>query len=150
MALKPNYRLNIEVNYNRDRVDLIGGSFVTNLLGSRIKYSFNTRMFLNAFLQYNTDARQFSSNIRFRLIHHPLSDLFIVYNDRRDPQTGELLDRAIIFKFTNLFIFREVGNRCGSCAQIARITGMGVEDSLRRLRGLRGLGVQGARALIAA
>ena len=105
LALKPNYRLNIQVNYNRNKVDLVGGSFVTDLLGSRIKYSFNTRMFLNAFLQYNTDAKQFSSNIRFRLIHHPLSDLFIVYNDRRDTQTGELLDRAIIFKFTNLFNF---------------------------------------------
>ncbi len=105
LALKPNYRLNIEVNYNRNKVDLVGGTFVTDLVGSRIKYSFNTRMFLNAFLQYNTDAKQFSSNIRFRLIHHPLSDLFIVYNDRRDTQTGELLDRAIIFKFTNLFNF---------------------------------------------
>ena len=80
-------------------------TIVRNTQGSRIKYSFNTRMFLNAFLQYNTDAKQFSSNIRFRLIHHPLSDLFIVYNDRRDTQTGELLDRAIIFKFTNLFNF---------------------------------------------
>ena len=113
LALKPNYRLNIEVNYNRNKVDLVGGSFVTDLVGSRIKYSFNTRMFLNAFLQYNTDAKQFSSNIRFRLIHHPLSDLFIVYNDRRDTQTGELLDRAIIFKFTNLFNFWVFRRICG-------------------------------------
>ena len=105
LALRPNHRINIDVNYNRNDIDLSGGSFVTNLAGIRVKYSFSTKAFLNAFLQYNTDAKQFSSNIRFRLIHHPLSDLFIVYNDRRDTQTNELLDRAIILKFTNLFNF---------------------------------------------
>ena len=105
LALRPNHRINIDINYNRNDIDVAGGSFVTNLVGARVKYSFSTKAFLNAFLQYNTDAKQFSSNIRFRLIHHPLSDLFIVYNDRRDTQTNELLDRAIILKFTNLFNF---------------------------------------------
>ena len=45
-------------------------------------------MFLNALLQYNTDARQWSSNVRFNIIHRPLSDFFLVYNDRRDSIAG--------------------------------------------------------------
>jgi hypothetical protein len=34
-----------------------------------------------------------------------LSDLFVVYNERRDTVTQALIDRALIVKFTNLFDF---------------------------------------------
>jgi hypothetical protein len=57
-------------------------------------------MFLNALLQYNTDAQQWSSNVRFNIIHHPLSDFFLVYNDRRDMVSGARIDRALITKMT--------------------------------------------------
>ena len=62
-------------------------------------------MFLNALLQYNTDARQWSSNIRFNIIHRPLSDFFFVYNDRRDTVSGALVDRALIAKMTCMMAF---------------------------------------------
>ena len=55
---------------------------------SRVNYNFNTKMFLNALLQYNTDSRQWSSNLRFNVIHRPLSDFFLVYNERRDRAHG--------------------------------------------------------------
>ena len=28
------------------------------------------------------------------MIHRPLSDIFLVYNERRDSRTGEMIDRA--------------------------------------------------------
>jgi len=62
-------------------------------------------MFLNAPLHYNTDARQWSSNIRFNIIHRPLSDFFFVYNDRRDTVSGALVDRALIAKMTCIMAF---------------------------------------------
>jgi len=62
-------------------------------------------MFLNALLQYNTDARQWSSNIRFNIIHRPLSDFFFVYNDRRDTVSDALVDRALIAKMTYMMAF---------------------------------------------
>jgi hypothetical protein len=34
-----------------------------------------------------------------------LSDLFVVYNERRDTATDALIDRALVVKFTNLFEF---------------------------------------------
>ena len=105
VAVKPNPHLNFDLSYSRNEVRLSNGSFNTNLIGARLLYSFTTRAFLNAFLQYNTDARQFSSNIRFHIIHHPLSDLFVVFNERRDTQTGMVVDRALIVKFTQLFSF---------------------------------------------
>ena len=88
-----------------NQVNLTNGNFTTNLMGTRVLYAFTPDAFLNAFFQYNTDTGQVSSNIRFNIIHHPLSDFFLVYNDLRDSHTGEVLGRAIILKLTNLFNF---------------------------------------------
>ena len=48
-------------------------------------------------------GRQWCS--RFNFTHHPLSDIYIVYNDRRESTGGELIERAFIVKVTNLFNF---------------------------------------------
>jgi hypothetical protein len=67
--------------------------------------AFNSRSFVNAFFQYNADTKQVSSNIRFNITHHPLSDLYVVYNDTRGTAWGEVEGRAVIVKLTNLFNF---------------------------------------------
>ncbi len=59
-------------------------------------------MFLNALIQYNSDRKEIRSNIRFNLIHKPLSDFFLVYNERRS-STGEVAERALIAKVTYVF-----------------------------------------------
>ena len=105
LSLKPNYRLNIDIDYSHNRIRLPNGSFTTDLVGLQVLYGFNPNAFLNGLFQYNADRRQVSSNIRFNIIHHPLSDFFIVYNDLRDSQTGQVLERAVILKLTNLFNF---------------------------------------------
>ena len=68
-------------------------------------YAFTPRAFFNAYIQYNADTHLVSSNIRFNWTHHPLSDLYIVYNDTRNTLTGQLRERAFIVKLTNLFSF---------------------------------------------
>ena len=68
-------------------------------------YAFNPRAVVNAFIQYNADRQQVSSNIRFNWTHHPLSNLFIVYNDTRDTITGLTRERTFTVKLTNLFSF---------------------------------------------
>ena len=62
-------------------------------------------MFLNALVQYNSSRRQWNSNIRFNIIHRPLSDFFLVYNERRDERSGDLLDRALVAKMTYMMAF---------------------------------------------
>lgn len=83
--------------------------FTTNLASLRIDGSFSTRMFLNAFIQYNSVARQVTSNIRYQFIHHPLSDVFLVYNDTRAAGVRTAATapaaRAIILKVTHLVSF---------------------------------------------
>jgi len=67
--------------------------------------NFNTKTFFNALVQYNSDTRQWTSNLRFNVIHRPLSDFFFVYNERRDERTGQMINRALIAKFTYLLAF---------------------------------------------
>jgi len=86
--------------YNNISLPVENGRFKTHLLTSRVNYSFSTSVFLNALVQYNSDARQWSSNIRFNIIHRPLSDFYLEYNERRNSLTGELTDRALIAKVT--------------------------------------------------
>ena len=102
--MKPNHHLSLGFNYQRDHVELPVGQFTSNLVGARVRYVFTPRAFLASFFQYNWTTRQLSSNVRLNLIHRPLSDLFVVYNDIRDP-SGRSLQRALIFKLTNLIDF---------------------------------------------
>ncbi len=104
-TFRPSAHLNTSVSLQINDIDLSTGSFVSKLVTGRVNYNFNTRMFVNALLQYNTDSRQWSSNLRFNVIHRPLSDFFFVYNERRDERRGDLVDRALIAKLTYLVAF---------------------------------------------
>ena len=103
--LRANEHLNASVALVINDIDMPTGSFVSKLLTARVNYNFTTKMFFNALLQYNTDVRQWSSNVRFNIIHHPLSDFFIVYNEQRDYVTDALLSRAVIAKVTHMLAF---------------------------------------------
>jgi hypothetical protein len=105
LEMRPSYHLNVDLSYSRNHVMLPTGEFTTQLVGARILYGFTPRAFVNAFLQYNADTHQVSSNLRFNFTHHPLSDIYVVYNDRRDTVGGQLIERAFIVKVTNLFNF---------------------------------------------
>jgi hypothetical protein len=104
-TVRANEHFNVSGNVQFNDIELPQGAFTTTLVTGRVNYFFNTKVFLNALLQYNTDARQWSSNVRFNLIHRPLSDIFLVYNERRESRTGDLLDRAVVAKMTYLIAF---------------------------------------------
>jgi hypothetical protein len=100
-TFRANHKLTTSFTYTHNNITLDQGRRVKqNLLSTRFNYGFSTTAFLNALIQYNSDTRQWSSNIRFNVIHRPLSDLFIVYNERRDSLSGSLVDRALIAKMT--------------------------------------------------
>ena len=104
-ALRLNEHFNASVSLQINDIDLPVASYVSTLVATRLNYSFNTRIFLNALVQYNSDTQQWSSNVRFNVIHRPLSDLFLVYNERRLDTTGDLVDRSVIAKVTYLMAF---------------------------------------------
>jgi hypothetical protein len=105
LALKPNYRLNVTLNYSRDQIRLQAGRSTTDLVGARLLYGFSPRSFVNAFFQYNGFTHELSTNIRFNITYRPLSDLYLVYNDRRDVRAGLPIERAFVVKLTNLLNF---------------------------------------------
>jgi hypothetical protein len=98
------YRLRATLDWEHDHITLPRGEFSTNLVGTHIDWSFNPKMFLNTFFQYNNDTNSISSNIRFRYIHRPLSDIYVVYNDVHDRRRN-LSDRSFTVKYTRLFSF---------------------------------------------
>jgi hypothetical protein len=104
-TVRMNEHVNLSLSDQINDIDLPSGAFVTHLVTGRVNYYFNTRVFVNALVQYNTDTNQWSSNVRLDIIHRPLSDLYLVYNERHDSRSGALISRAIIAKATYLFAF---------------------------------------------
>lgn len=108
--LRVSEKLATSLTYSRDVITLPATRFTTGLTVARIDASFSTRMFLSAFIQYNSVTRQLASNIRYHFIHRPLSDLFLVYNDTQfidvsRPTALQLPARALTLKYTHLFSF---------------------------------------------
>jgi para-aminobenzoate synthetase / 4-amino-4-deoxychorismate lyase len=101
---RANAHLATTLNFTRDMISAPGASFNTNLVSLRVDGSFTTRMFLNAFIQYNSVTREVLSNVRFNVIHRPLSDLFVVYNEARPTVTAPV-SRAVTVKLTQMVSF---------------------------------------------
>ena len=66
---------------------------------------FSTTLLTSAFVQYNEASQEMVTNLRFRWIHAPLSDLYLVLTERRDTAAGMVLDRFLTAKVTKLFSF---------------------------------------------
>ena len=96
-----------ETSYSLNDVDLPYGSFRTNLVRSRINYSFTPRTFVQSLIQYNDRADLWSMNIRFGWLQAANTGLFIVYNDTRGLydliQRPERTDRSLIVKYSHMF-----------------------------------------------
>ena len=95
-------RFYISASIRRDRIELPDSSVATHVVGLKAKYNFNPKMFVNASFLYDSAKDQVNSHIRFRLIHGPSSDLFVVYSEQRDNRTL-WTDRAFIVKLSHLF-----------------------------------------------
>lgn len=68
------------------------------LVGTQINVSLSKSVFLNTYLQYNTQAENINLNTRFQWRFKPMSDLFIVYADNYYPEWG-IKNRALTIKF---------------------------------------------------
>ncbi len=95
------------LSYQRNDVDLPQGSFVTNLIRSRLSYSFTPRLFVQSLVQYNDRADVWSMNLRLGWIQAANTGLFVVYNDTRglyDLRPTPLReDRSLVIKFSRMF-----------------------------------------------
>jgi hypothetical protein len=100
--------LTAELSYQRNDVDLPQGDFVTNLVRTRISYSFTPRIFAQSLIQYNDRADVWAVNLRVGWLQAANTGLFIVYNDTRglydfEPRRPERTDRSLTIKFSRMF-----------------------------------------------
>ena len=93
--------------YTHNRVRLSVGSFTTDLVSLRALYTFSPRMFLKAFIQWNSDGQTISANVLFNFIHTPGSDVFLVYNEEISGIGTRPVseNRALLLKYAYLFDF---------------------------------------------
>ena len=109
VTLRPSAHLFVEGSAQRNRLTLAGRTFDANLFAGRLRYAHDTRTFLSAFVQYNEAVDQLQTNVRFNLIHAPLSDVFVVYSELRnrspEPGRANVIDRAVTLKVTKLIAF---------------------------------------------
>ena len=105
VALRPSYHFGAVVGVSHTEATLRqpNADFEALLWTTRATYSFTTNMFFDALTQYDPRQRLFNANLRFNVIHHPLSDLFIVVNQQKfttpdAPATG----LGVIVKFTQM------------------------------------------------
>jgi len=100
------HRWLLEASAQHNVLDLPGqGSVTADVYSGKLDAFFSTRLMTSAFVQYNEAVDQLVTNVRFRWIHAPLSDLFLVLTERRDTANGVVLDRFVTLKFTKLVGF---------------------------------------------
>jgi hypothetical protein len=97
-------RLSLEPGASLNLLDLPAGESTQAVARLRADYAFTPRMFASTLMQYNSDTRLFSSNLRFRWEYRPGSELFVVWTDERDtrPDGAGLQNRALAVKITRL------------------------------------------------
>ncbi len=112
-------RLSVEPVLSFNWIETAAGTFNTNLIVTRVNYSFTPRMFFSGLIQYNTDTDTdtdtdtgaISSNLRLRWEYSPGSELFVVYTEDReiDPlrpmRYSGLRNRGFVVKMNRLFRF---------------------------------------------
>ncbi len=108
VTVTPSYRFRGSLSVSRTDVDLEvpNGKFVTEIWTARANYSFTTNMFVDAFAQYDAGTNRLNANIRLNVIHHPLSNLYIVFNEQRFiTDAGQAPGRSIIVKLTQMLSY---------------------------------------------
>lgn len=91
------------VSHTQATLDTPDASFEALLWTTRANYSFTTNMFFDALTQYDPRRHLFNANLRFNLIHHPLSDLFLVVNQQTiTTPDAPAAGFGVILKFTQM------------------------------------------------
>ena len=95
----------IALSYNYNYIKLAEPFVPTNLwlVGPRIDFTFNKKLFLTTFIQYNSQLDNLNINARLQWRYQPVSDIFLVYTDNYlidQFSQFSVRNRAIVLKIT--------------------------------------------------
>ena len=105
LVLRPNAHFAIDLGVDHNVVDLTGESFTVDVLSGRVDYLYSTKFLVGAWVQFNEATHEMITNLRLNFIHSPLSDLFLVYSERRLTDASVVVDRRFTVKLTKLLAF---------------------------------------------
>ncbi len=105
LTWRARYDLSIEGTYTRNDVRLPQKEFQADVAGLRVRYAWSTRLLGSAYVQYNTQTNSYVTNARINFRYAPLSDVFLVYTERRDTSTRDVNERTVALKVTRMFAF---------------------------------------------
>ena len=106
LKIRFGHKFNSEISYNYNNVNLPGGNFITYLSRSRLTYSFNPKMYIQALLQYNNQSNESFINWRFIIQRSAASGLYVVYNQMEDYDgIPTKRNNTLILKYSHLFDF---------------------------------------------
>ncbi|MEP7267753.1 MAG: DUF5916 domain-containing protein [Saprospiraceae bacterium] len=90
-----------EWGVNNNLVKLPSGDFNTNILRSRISYSFTPRIYIQSLTQFNSVLDKWSINLRLGWLRQSNTGLFLVFNENRGLDRFE--NRSFTIKYSRLF-----------------------------------------------
>ncbi len=105
-GLSINYRfvphVNIDFSYNNNKIKLPYASSDLASYSTKVEVSFNTKLFLTTFFQYNSQIDNINLNTRLQWNFKPLSDIYLVYTDNYFAKGSDLFNlknRSLALKF---------------------------------------------------
>ncbi len=103
--------LTLRLEYNWNRIKVPAGRYEAHLARFRIQSALSAKLSANAFVQYNSDTREVSTNFRVRYNPREGVDLYLVYNEglnteleRAFPRLPRFNNRAILLKYSYTFL----------------------------------------------
>ncbi len=101
-AWRPMANLYMSLDVERNDVRLANGSFLADLATFRTEYAWSTRLFGTLLMQYDSQTNEVVANARLSLRYSPLSDVFLVYQERRGANGRRPSTQGLSFKVTKL------------------------------------------------
>lgn len=101
-----NYRfvphVNIDFAYNNNKVKLPYADSDLASYSTKVEVSFNTKLFLTTFFQYNSQINNINLNTKLQWNFKPLSDIYLVFTDNyfaKGSDIFNLKNRSLALKF---------------------------------------------------
>jgi hypothetical protein len=108
--ISKHFELGCTYNFDRVTVTKRNSSMTNHIAGIKALYMLNTKLSVNAFVQYNTALNGVISNFRIRYNPREGNDLYIVFNEDRNTDIYRELpvlpvynSRAVMIKYTYTF-----------------------------------------------
>lgn len=107
LLFRPNEHVSLDLGAQHNDLQLGGQDFTADLFSAQLRYARDTRTFFLGFVQYNQATEELITNLRFNLIHAPLSDIFVVVTERRSllGDRSVIVERGLTLKATRLLAF---------------------------------------------